>query len=579
MPVFYANFARFIRLSMKITKVLLFLLFLAFSGIPVLAQNGRTNPKGQATPKAEKVELLRADALEGGTFNGRQIRKLIGNVAFKQGDTYMYCDSAYQYADKNAMEAFSNVRISQGDTVTATSNTAYYDGDARKAQLRGNVTLQDPRMTLTTPNLDYDLDRKTAFYKEGGTIIDATNNLTSQTGNYNTNTKMFHFTQNVVLTSPDYIITTNDLLYHTISKVAYFNGPTTVTGKDGKIYAEKGNYNTITKVSNFERNAKIETEKYLLGGDNLFYDQSTKYGQADGNVSMTSKKDNVVITGQHAKYWQNTGRAEVTGSPVLQNVMEDDTLYMAADIMISEESKDTAVASMIYAYHDVKIFKKDLQGKCDSLTYNQKDSVIYLFTRPILWSDQNQLTAKRMELKLKNKQLHTMQLFTDAFTVSEDTLKNYNQVKGRDMTAFFRDDNIRRVNVNDNGESIYYALEGDTAVTGMNRAICSDMIILFNDQKLQSISFLDKPVARFIPPHELKADDTRIEGYQWLISEKPTRGMVLGPRLPKKVVVKKAATKKAAKPTRKEKRAAKKAQKEPKSPPTKTKGKKPIIVY
>ncbi len=546
---------------MKITKVLLFLLFLAFSGIPVLAQNGRTAPKGQQPPKAEKVELLRADALEGGTFNGRQIRKLLGNVAFKQGDTYMYCDSAYQYADKNAMEAFSNVRITQGDTVTATSNSAYYDGDARVAKLRGDVVLRDPRMTLTTPNLDYDLDRKSAFYTEGGTIIDGTNNLTSRAGDYNTNTKMFNFRGNVVLTSPDYLITTENLLYHTVSKIAYFNGPTSIAGKGGKIYAEKGTYNTLTKVSNFERNAQIETANYLLGGDKLYYNENTKYGQANGNVKMTAKKNDVVITGQQAKYWENTGRSVVSGSPVMRSISGVDTLFMAADTLISVESKDTTVASMMYAFHDVKIFKTDLQGKCDSLIYNLKDSVIYLFRRPILWSDQNQLTAKRMELQLRNKKLYTMKLFTDAFTVSEDTLRNYNQVKGRDMTAYFRDDKIRRVNVNGNGESIYYALEGDSAVTGMNRAICSDMIIMFNDSKLQSISFLDKPVARFIPPHELKPVDTRIEGYQWLISEKPTREMVLGPRLPKKPNPKKAAPKKNTKPTRKEKREAKKAQK------------------
>ncbi|MBK0401762.1 LPS export ABC transporter periplasmic protein LptC [Adhaeribacter sp. BT258] len=540
---------------MKITKVLLFLFFLTMPGFSVWAQ------QGQPKPKPEKVELLRADALEGGTFNGRQIRKLLGNVVFKQQDTYMYCDSAYQYADQNAMEAFGNVRITQGDSVTATSNTAYYDGDARRAKLRGNVVLQDPRMTLTTPNLDYDLDRKTAFYNEGGTIIDGTNNLTSQTGDYNTNTKMFHFTQNVVLTSPDYLITTNDLLYHTVTKIAYFNGPTTINGKDGKIYAEKGNYNTLTKVSNFERNAMIETEKYLLGGDKLFYNQNTKYGQADGNVRMTSKADNVVIKGQRAKYWQNTGRAEITGSPVLENIMENDTLYMSADILISEESQDTAKASMIYAYHDVRIFKTDLQGKCDSLTYNQKDSVIYMFTRPILWSGKNQLTAKHMQLFIRDKKLHTMKMFTDAFSVSEDTLRNYNQVKGRDMTAFFKNDAIRRVNVNGNSESIYYALEGDTAVTGMNRAICSDMMIQFMENKLQSISFLDKPVARFIPPHELSPEETRLDGYQWLIAEKPTREMVVGPRLPKKVVVKQPAapakTTPAKAPTRKEQRQAK----------------------
>src|SRR5688572_11603200 len=515
---------------MKITKVLLFLLFLVI-GFAAKAQ--------QQAPKAEKVELLRADALEGGSFNGVEIRKLIGNVAFKQKDTFLYCDSAYQYADRNAMEAFGNVRITQGDTVTATSNTAYYDGDARKAKLRGNVVLQDPRMTLTTPNLDYDMERKVANYNEGGTIIDGTNNLVSQTGDYNTITKMFHFTKNVVLTSPDYVITTDDLLYHTVTKIAYFNGPTTVTGKDGKIYAEKGDYNTITKVSNFQKNAKIETEKYLLGGDNIFYSQKTKYGQADGNVSMTSKTDNVVILGQHAKYWQNTGKAIVSGSPVMQSIMETDTLFMAADTLVSVEAKDTTQASMIYAYHDVKIFKTDLQGKCDSLTYNQKDSIIYLWRRPILWSDQNQLTSKRMELILRNKKLHTMQMYTDAFIVSEDTLRNFNQIKGRDMTAYFKDNKIKRVNVNGNAESIYYALEGDSAVTGTNRAICSNMIILFAENKLQSISFLEKPEARFIPPHELKPEETKLDGYQWLISEKPTRAEVTGPRLPKKPKVKK----------------------------------------
>jgi lipopolysaccharide export system protein LptA len=547
---------------MKITKVLLFLLFLAWPGFSAWAQKGQ--PASKAT---DKVELLRADALEGGTFNGVNIRKLIGNVAFRQQDTYLYCDSAYQYADKNAMEAFGHVRITQGDSVTATSNTAYYDGDARKAKLRGDVVMQDPRMTLTTPNLDYDLNRKVTNYTEGGTIIDGTNNLTSQNGDYNTTTKMFRFTKNVVLTSPDYLITTEDLLYNTITKIAYFNGPTTINGKDGKIYAEKGDYNTVTKVSNFEKNAKIETDKYLLGGDKIYYHQGTQYGQADGHVSMTSKEDNVVITGEHAKYWKNEGRAVVSGSPVMQNIMENDTLYVAADTLISVDSKDSLKASMIYAYHDVKIFKSDLQGKCDSLTYNQLDSVIYMYNRPILWSDKNQLTARRMEMLLRNKKLHTMKMFTDAFIVSEDTLRNYNQVKGRDMVAYFKDNKIKRVNVNGNAESIYYALEGDTVVTGMNRAICSNMIILFAENKLQSISFIQKPEARFIPPHELNPEETRLDGYQWLIAEQPTKAEVTGPRLPKPPVVKAAPSKKpAAKLTRKQQRqakaAAKKKQKE-----------------
>lgn len=536
---------------MKFTKVLLFLLFTAY-GLPAFAQTERV---------ADKVELVRANELRGGTFNGVEIRKLIGDVVFKQKDTFLYCDSAYQYADKNVMEAYGNVRIQQGDSVTATANNATYNGDTRKAKLRGNVVLQDPRMTLNTPTLDYDMDRKTAVYTEGGTIIDGTNNLVSKSGDYNTTTKQFNFRGNVVLTSPDYLITTDNLLYNTLSKVAYFNGPTNINGKDGKIYAEKGNYNTLTKVSNFEKNAKIDTEKYLLGGDKLYYDENSKFGQATGNVKMTTKTDNSYITGQLAKYWQLTGYAVVTGSPVVHYITESDTLHMAADTLVSVESKDTAVASMLYAYHDVKIFKSDLQGKCDSLVYNQKDSIMHMFRNPVLWSNKSQLVARKMELYIRNKKLYQMKMFTDSFIASEDTLKNYNQIKGTDMTAFFRDDDIRRVNVNGNGESIYYALENDTSLTGMNKAICSDMIILFADNKLNSISFLDKPVAKFIPPHELKEEDRKLDDFQWLIELQPTRASVLGPRIVKPVVKKTSpkSTKKQQKQAKQKAKAQKKA--------------------
>jgi hypothetical protein len=82
---------------------------------------------------------------------------------------------------------------------------------------------------------------------------------------------------------------------------------------------------------------------------------------------------------------------------------------------------------------------------------------------------------------------------------------------------------------------------------------------------LQSISFLEKPEAHFIPPHELKPEETRLDGYQWLIAEQPTRAEVTGPRLPKKPVVKKAASKPTRKEKRKAKAAAKKAKKSEKS--------------
>jgi hypothetical protein len=136
---------------------------------------------------------------------------------------------------------------------------------------------------------------------------------------------------------------------------------------------------------------------------------------------------------------------------------------------------------------------------------------------------------------MKNRTIDRMYMYTNAFIVSEDSLKNLNQIKGRDMTAFFEAGNIRRVDVNGNGESIYFALEGDSVLTGMNKTVCSDMVLKFKDKKLQTISFLTNPDASFIPPHELKEPDKRLKGFKWRIDEKPTKQQVLAKRTKKPV--------------------------------------------
>ncbi|MDX5346547.1 MAG: LPS export ABC transporter periplasmic protein LptC [Hymenobacteraceae bacterium] len=483
--------------------------------------------------KTERVELVQADSLEGGVYKGVEINKLMGNVIFKQQNTYLYADSVYQYKDKNSLEAFGNVRINQADTLTITGERASYDGDKRQARITGNVVMQDPRMTLTTPSLDYNLNKRQAVYTEGGTIVDPENRLESQRGTYDAATKMFTFQGNVKLFTQNYEITSETLRYNTLTKIAYFQGPTYIKGETGNLYAESGEYNTLKKISKFGRNAYIETESYRLSGDNLYYDEATLYGQATGNVRMLAKQDDVVITGGIARYWQNQGKALIYQNPVMRSISDGDTLYVSADTLLSVEQKDTLKPDMLYAFHDVKIFKSDLQGSCDSLIYNKTDSIIFLRQAPILWSEGSQLVADSILIKLRDKRIDRMEMYNNAFMVSEDTLNNYNQIKGRDMVALFSESKLRRLDVNGNGESIYFALEGDTAVTGMNKAICSDMILQFDNNKIQSISFLVNPDASFIPPHELNETDKRLEGFTWRIEEKPSLEDILSPRRPK----------------------------------------------
>ena len=538
---------------MSFPRFLFLLCFLlCFLLLPVL---GWAQKRPAATPqKGQKIELLTASELIGGTFNGVEIRKLLGNVSFRQGTTLLYADSAYQYTEGNALEAFSNVRIIQNDTITITGDRGTYDGDTRKARITGNVTLRDPRMTLTTQLLDYDLTNNLAYYSTGGHLQDPENTLDSQFGYYNTVSKVFSFKRNVKLITPENTIDTDTLQYNTISKIAYFFGPTRIKGKQGNLYAENGNYNTATKISNFARNAKIETPNYLLGGDKLYYDEARQYGLATGHVSMTSKKDNLEIRGDVGRYWRGQGRAKVYGSrAVMRNISDKDTLYLAADTLVSLEGRPPQnKAGVIYAYPKVQIFRADLQGRADSLTYDRQDSIIYLSHDPVLWNLNNQLTADSMEIRQRRGKIDQMRLYGHAFSIGEDTLKNYNQVKGRNMVAYFGEKAIKKIDVLGNAESLYYALEGDTAVSGVNKSLSATMALRFADSKLQTISFLTNPEAQFIPPNELKTEDSRLKDFRWRPADRPTRRQTLGkhfapPAKPKK----KAAPRKKAAPAKK----------------------------
>lgn len=523
------------------------------------AGSGSRVPAPPAPPKGSRIELLGSKELVGGTFKGIEIRKLLGDVRFKQEDVLLYCDSAYQYLERNEVEAFSNVRVVQNDTVTITGDHGFYNGDARTARMTGHVVMRDPRMTLTTDALDYDLNRQVASYNTGGHLVDPQNTLDSQEGFYSTASKVFVFKRAVHLVSTDpkngstTDLTNDTLRFNTISKIAYFDGPTRIKTKQGDLYSEKGTYNTVTKISNFEKNAKLQTPNYFLGGDRLVYDEATFYGVANGHVTLISKKDNLTLRGDVGRYWRALGRTKLYGGrPVIRNVSGKDTLYLAADTLLSVEPRGGRQGeSVLYAYPKVQIFRGTLQGRCDSLTYDRQDSIIYLNKDPVLWQQRSQLTADSMEIRSRRGQIDQVRLYANAFTISEDTLLNYNQVKGRRMLAYFRENKLRRIDVLGNAESLYYALDGDTATTGVNKAVSASMRLLFAENKLKTISFLTNPDASFIPPHELKDPDKQLKGFRWRPTERPTRRLVLGKHFAsdlKRTPKKRPAAKTKAKP-------------------------------
>lgn len=476
-----------------------------------------------------KVELKQADQLEGAIRNNQQFQKLIGNVVLIQNTTTIYCDSAYLFKGTNQVEAFGKVKITDGDSVTITAKRLEYDGNIKLAKLRGNVVFTKLKTaTLYTENLDFDRIKNQAYYFNGGKLVDSVNVLNSKKGYYDINTDMMSFKKDVDVKNPDYTMQSDSLQYNSQTKIIYFRTATLVTNKDGdKFDYEGGEHNTTNKLSDFAIGT-LETKSYTIEAGSYKLDDVQKFYKLRTDVVMVSKEEQLIIHGQSADYDRKNGITKVYDNAFFAKILgNNDTLYIGADTLVSIESDDPA-KKQILAYNNVKIYRTTMQGIADSLEYRALDSTIYFYRNPVLWSDENQITADSMRLLIKDNKPHKMYMNVNAFVISQDSLKNYNQIKGRKMTASFSNANISRVDVEGNGESLYFALdEEDQSLMGMNKTVCSSITIRFLNGQVNNLSFYTNPDAQFIPPHELKIEEKQLKGFNWRGEGRPKRDDVV----------------------------------------------------
>ena len=470
--------------------------------------------------QGEPINIINADELQYNEEGNIAVRKLLGNVQLKQKDVTLFCDRADFYFEQNVVDAFGNVHIKQGDSINIYGETLHYDGNLKKAKLNNNVRLTDSHMILSTDELDYDLNTKIASYLKGGKLVNDSSVLTSQHGYYYANTADVFFKKDVKLIHPDYILSTDTLKFNTDSRTAYFISPTVIHSDSFNVYCEGGYYNTLNDIAQFEKNARLDSRTQQLKADTIYYERMNGYGVARSNIHWADTSSNIFLIGNYAQYFENNDRVMATKDAMIITVMDSDSLYITADTLFSY--KDTAAYRHLFAYHHVKIFKSDMQGICDSIAFSYMDSTFRLYYDPVLWIDQNQLTADTMTMLLKSQKLYKMDMIQNAFAVNESDSNFYNQIQGKDMYGYFNEGQLQRMEVDGNGESVYYAKDDSNAYIGVNKAICSNMVIYFTaDRKVDRIYFLTEPDATLYPLNKFPASESKLRNFKWLIAKKP----------------------------------------------------------
>lgn len=473
-----------------------------------------------------KVEILHSDEMEYDHQADRSRNRLIGSVRLKHNDLFMNCDSAWYYDETDQVYAFSNIHIWQGDTIHIWGRRLVYDGVTGKAVMTDSVELADKEMQLFTRQIDYDVNTQVAVYNDGARILNGDNTLTSIVGIYYSDQKMVHFRDSVKIVNPDYVMRADTMRYDTHNEIAWFAGPTEAVGDSIYLYCEKGWSDTRNDISQLMNNAVLDNREQRITGDTLWYDNKTGEGEGFGNVTIEDTTDNVITGGAYAWYFKRPEKFLLTGSPWFTLFSDDDTTTLRADTLRAIPQADTAGVNhrLLKAYYGCTIFSREMQGRCDSLAYSFIDSVIRLYDDPIVWSRENQLTADSISLYTRDSKADHMELFNNAFVVSSVDSTRFDQISGKNLSGYFIDNKLHRIEVSGNGEAIYYVVDGNELV-GVNRARSATIEIIIEDGKIKEIYQNQSPDGTLDPPLKTPDSEMRLDGFRWHPELRPARNV------------------------------------------------------
>lgn len=477
------------------------------------AQKKKPRPKGRT-----KVVLIHADEGRADKFARPDVEVLVGHVKLRHGNMFMFCDSALVYDKTNSFEAFNNVRMKQGDSLSIYGDYLYYDGIGLLAQLRGNVKMIDKKTTLLTDSLNYDRLYNLGYYFDGGTLMDADNVLTSDWGEYSPVTKMATFNHSVKLVNPKFILTSDTLKYHTRTKIATILGPSDIVSDKNHITSNKGKYNTRTQQAFLLDRSVLTNEGKVLIGDSLYYNRKKNYGEAFNNVFLKDSVNKTLLTGDYCYYNELIDSALATKKAIAVDYSQKDSAFVHADTLMltSYNLRTDSLYRVARGFPHVRMYRKDIQGVCGNFVYSTKDSCLVMRKDPILWNEGHQLLGEEIYAYMNDSTIDWAHIVNQALTVDQKDSVHYNQISGKEMKAFFKDKEMKRVEVIGNLKMVFYPEEKDSTRIGLNYGEGSLLHLFLEKKKMKRAVMIGKSDCTMYPMDQIPPDKLKLPTFVWL---------------------------------------------------------------
>jgi lipopolysaccharide export system protein LptA len=384
----------------------------------------------------------------------------------------MEADSAYQFIDRNTIQAF-NIQIETRDEIIW-ADTLFYDTLTDFSRFRGRVIIESETNTV--------------------------------------------FSESVDVSAP--------------LDLAVFLAPVRFEDPSGKLQADSGLYFQEADSAVFRGNVQLADTSQYLEADSLFMNRSKDLYELHSRVFADDFEENVTFAGNYL-FADSAGYRLLTGNDAwLMEVSESeaDTTHLLARKI---ELQETDTTSLMDAYGGVRLWTNKFSAVADTANYDDGDEQFQLKGSPIVWQENMQLTGPYIEATLSDGEINFLKSHPRPIVVQEDTTTGrLNQMTGDTLHAHFDAGELDSLVVFDNSEIIFHQKNEEDEPDGLMELLAAgSSTMLFEDGEFDFFKAVSNIDGTYIPESEGDSDRT-LDNFQWNPDRRPDKPAIQTPRLP-----------------------------------------------
>ena len=471
-----------------------------------------------------------------------------GPTVMATPDSRVYTEDGFYRLDDTTGRFNQNAQVARG-TQRAIADTLWYYGKERKFIGLGNARFTDRQQRARGRRIEYD-ERKNRTLLIGDAVInDGAKRVAGERIDYDGTTRVFNSGGRIALSEPPYLLDADSLWFDELGGLAHVSGDVLWRDTLGQrtIQAEFLDYRKPGDYVIAYGNRPVFTT--VVDGDSLFLSADTLLtyrepvlsqvisGQTApdstiANPDSTANQqlgvqpdsvgglrsiplDSIVGPSREDLVPLSLGDTSLSLKPVAIPSSVADSSQLDSLLLATEDAPLPDSVRRLQAFHNVRIYKSNMQAVSDSMTYSDLDSTFVLYRTPVLWSDTSQFLADTIAIRLRNEVIDEVQLLANAFVINSPDELFYNQIKGRRVNAHFKAGQIDRMFVRGNAESVYYIQDEAKAYVGVNHVKSARMKMMFAEGELSDIYFYEQPEGEMQPLAPRGQQPKLLEDFRW----------------------------------------------------------------